>query len=287
MKRKFMEFQPSQPYKALRCSVYLGDILMTVFQLPNGSYCLSLSEVAAVIARHRGSLLQFLSSKSFKAMMSRDFALLQKLPKVPGELPIEGSAAPITPVSLEIATLYWSHWAAKGNSQAQVLMIALANHSLRELADDAFSVRRTHAERNQQLAEDLSPANIAQLQSFNQQLVQDSFETQTERELKLKIQLAELELGKEQLRHSRNSNCLSAKDMTRAGAMSWLATQWVQQTLGLETEEQAYEQMCRWGYSLDSGRWLRSKLTDDLFVLPWASFDTLTQFVTRLKSEQN
>jgi len=247
-----MEKIQTKTYKAKRCKIHIGDILLAVFQLPDGSYRLSLSEVAGVADKQARSIFEFLRSKYLKALLADESNL-----SISGKVAVEGSQGLITPIPIETALLYWNKWAQRGNAKALALVIALARRSLHDLADETFGEKRSQRERDLTLEEDISPQGVDRLQSMSQQLelAQTTIaETQTERELKLKIQLAELELEKEQLRHSRNSNCLCAKDMTKVGAVSWLATQWVQQTLGLETEEQAYEQMCRWGYSLESGR---------------------------------
>ena len=57
----------------------------------------------------------------------------------------------ISPISLELAGIYWYYQAKRGNKDAEALVIACLVDSLIRRADDAFGVVRTEAEYNDRL----------------------------------------------------------------------------------------------------------------------------------------
>lgn len=63
----------SETKKAQRRILNLASIELTVFQLPDGSYRLSQSEVAGVIGKPARSTFAFLHSSSVQALLVTDF----------------------------------------------------------------------------------------------------------------------------------------------------------------------------------------------------------------------
>ena len=275
-----MEFQL---YKAQRRTIQIGDIPLEVAMLPNGGYVFSQSEVAQVVEKSEIYIRRFLQSKRVKALPG----LHSKF----DTLPIEGSKKPIAPVSPELAALYWHKCAAEGNTKAQALVIALIKRSVYDLADEAFGVNRTLQERDRELAEDLSDQGVARIeamqQSLNHQMFSPQPETQTERELKLKIRLAEIELELEQQRHALDSDSFPAKDIDKIGVAPWKVIPWTQKALGWSDANETFQLLQELGYGFDSKHWFRVRVTGDLWVLPWATFDALTKAVKQFNSEQN
>ncbi len=96
--------------------IQLGQIPVTVYQLPNGNYCLSQTEVSGVLEKLESSLRSYKGSKRLESIPSSNFTF--------STFYIEGSKKPIAPVPLELAALYWQHWDAKGNLVARTLVNA-------------------------------------------------------------------------------------------------------------------------------------------------------------------
>ena len=124
-------------YKAERRTIYLGDIPLEVAMLPNGDYCLSQSQVAGAIDKAQYSIVQFFRSKYFKGISDNGLQVC----KIQEKLVLEGSNKPISPVSFDVAYLYWQKWAIAGNKKAQQLCLALGKHSLYDLADEEFNIK--------------------------------------------------------------------------------------------------------------------------------------------------
>lgn len=86
-------------------TVELGPLSLRVFQLPNGMYCLCLADVIAVESSS-SAIHNAVSSKIFKS------------PVLPESIHIEGTEKKFSPVSFEIAILYWQRRAMEENGDA-------------------------------------------------------------------------------------------------------------------------------------------------------------------------
>ncbi|MGK7949201.1 MAG: hypothetical protein AB4368_10465 [Xenococcaceae cyanobacterium] len=117
-------------YKAPYRTIYLGDISLEVFKLPNGEYCLSQIQVASVIDKAPESVIQFLDSEYFKVNGSSDCQLFNIC-----EVALENANKPIRPIPIKVACLYWQKWSELGNSKAERLVLALLKQGLRALSD--------------------------------------------------------------------------------------------------------------------------------------------------------
>lgn len=271
-----------QTHKAQRCTIQLGDISLEVAMLPNGEYVFSQSEVTRVVDKSEIYIRRFLQSKWVKALPT----LHSKF----DTLAIEGSRKPIAPVSPELAALYWHKCAAQGNQKAQALVVTLVKRSLYDLADAAFGIPRHHQERDRLLAEDLSDAGVTRIEAASQELAQQQLiagqlESLTERELKLKIQLAELELERDRLQHRQDSNTYPAREVAKIGVVPWKVTSWVQKTLGWSDANATNRLLRQLGYGLKSKHWFTIKIIGDLWVMPQSSFDSLVEVVEQFKSK--
>lgn len=273
-----------QTHKAQRSTIQLGDISLEVAMLPNGDYVFSQSEVTKVVDKLEVYIRRFLQSKWVKALPT----LHSKF----DTLPLEGSKKPIAPVSPELAALYWHKCAAEGNKKAQALVVTLVKCSVYDLADQAFGIPRHHQERDRLLAEDLSDAGVVRIEAASQSLAQQQMssgqpESLMERELKLKIQLAELELERDHLQHRRFSNTYPAKEIAKIGVAPWKVTFWVQRTLGWSDADATNRLLRQLGYGLKSKHWFTIKVIGNLWVMPHSSFDSLVEVVEKFKSRQS
>lgn len=149
-------------YKAECRSIQLGNIILSVYRMPDGDYSTSQVEVARVIKKVENSVIYFKRSQRARELWSSS---LQSQ-----SLPVKEFKKPIAPVPLEFAALYWQHWDAKGNMYARALVNALLKRSLRDLADEVFAEKTTAAERNAELKNDLSSVGVDRVIAMQAQL---------------------------------------------------------------------------------------------------------------------
>ena len=251
-------------YRAERRTIYLGDIPLEVAMLPNGDYCLSQTQVAEVIGKHRNSMLRFFTSKHFKAMFDNGFECYLSEEKVY----IEGSNKPINPISIDAACLYWQKWAVAGNKKAQQIGWALNKHSLYDLSDREFGIHRTDEARNQALREDLNSDPVDYLDSLEQEasnvLEFPSREASSEKELQLKIKLAELELQKiKSLEYAYDPS-----ELKKLGTFSPEVLIYLKDKLKLKNWSEAEKFLEKVNFGQDSGKWVKVKISGEIDMLP-------------------
>ncbi|PSB30097.1 hypothetical protein [Chlorogloea sp. CCALA 695] len=274
----------SQTYKAQRQVIQIGDISLEVAMLPDGSYVFSQTEVAAVVDKSESSIRSFRRSKHLKSLpgMESQFATLT----------IEGVNKPIAPVSLELAALYWHKCASVGNQKAQALTIALVKYSLYDFADEAFGIKRSKQERSDNLTDDLSSTGVARLEAMYQHLstptsTQQSLETSSERELQLKVRLAEIELEREKLQHENAVNGFPITDLSKVGVPPWRVISQVQKSLGWSDATATYKLIRQLGYGFSSAHWFSVRIKGGVSVMSWTSIDALSEAVEQFKSFPN
>ena len=279
-----MSEQDFKTSKAQRRTIHIGDTRMEVAMLPNGSYVFSQSEVTEVVDKPEISIRRFSGSKWLKSM-----------PELHSEfdtLSIEGSNRPIAPISPEVAALYWQKCAAQGNEKAQALVIALVKRSLYDIADEAFGFQRSSQERHRLLREDLSKDGKARIEATRQSLERQTFtepETWSERELKLKIRLREIDLEVERLRNKTDRYCL-LPDKTGAntipGITSDAVLEDVKRILKTKDNEEVIEYIYRMGFSPKSGVWSSVKVESWLFGMPKTKYNKLMHLLRSKRAEQ-
>ena len=270
-------------YRAERRTIYLGDIPLEIAMLPNGDYCLSQTQVAAAIDKSRDSMLYFYRSKYFKAISDNGFDCWSFSEKVM----LEGSNKPISPVSIDVACLYWQKWAVAGNKKAQQLGWALGKHSLYDLADQAFKVKRTGEEKNQAMIENIYSDPNAYLSDFEQNpdnvLDFPLKETRNNRELELKLELAKLELEKiNSLQQSYDP-----KEIRKLGAFKPEVLIDIKDQLKLKTTEEAKRFLEEAGFGKDSGKWVDIKVSGVMSVLSWNRVKELRKICSKTLAKQN
>jgi hypothetical protein len=76
--------------------IYLGDIPIEVFYLPDGQYVLNKSDTASQYISH------FLTGKSPQALLYKDLTFYK--------YPVESERTSINAVPIEVATAFWRYW---------------------------------------------------------------------------------------------------------------------------------------------------------------------------------
>lgn len=273
-------------YKAERRTIHLGDIPLEVAMLPNGDYCLSQTQVAKAIDKAPRSIFEFIRSKYFKVNWSKACELLNFPPIVA----LEGVNKPIKPIPVKVACLYWQKWAVAGNEKAQQLSLALVKHSIYELSDREFGIHRTDQARNQALKEDLHEDKINYLESLEEYkdfLQVNPPETDAERELKLKIELARLELEKEKIQHSLGESSYQPGEIKKLGSYKPEVLIYLKDRLKLNSWSEAERFMEKHNFGRESGEWIPIKISGEILILPWASVRRLQGICTQFKARQN
>lgn len=135
----------SEAYKAKEATIVLGSVLVKVFQIPNGEYRLSQTQVTEAIGKRNRSIIEFLAGKSSEA-------LPHKASELSESLPVEGANKPITPIPISLATAYWRYWDKKGNAQATAIIDGCVQEAIERRADAAFGVHRSEEDYNQRFS---------------------------------------------------------------------------------------------------------------------------------------
>jgi hypothetical protein len=138
----------SQGTKAVQVTIFLGNIPLDVYQLPDQSYKLYTESVTGAIDKQGQDLLNFLRGKSLQALPFKDYNLVHA-PKVE----VEGQGGFIKPIPVSLATSYWLYQAFKGNLKAQAIAQACMIESIERRADIAFNLKRTEEEYNKRFEE--------------------------------------------------------------------------------------------------------------------------------------
>lgn len=120
---------------AKKTVINYGSELLEVFQLPDTSYELSMTQVTEAIDKPNRSFIEFLAGKSMEALPYKDYKFSDRL--------TEGAGRPIKGVPIKIACAYWVYWCAKDNIKARALLAAGAEHVIVQLADKAFGINHS------------------------------------------------------------------------------------------------------------------------------------------------
>ncbi|MBD2261092.1 hypothetical protein [Pseudanabaena sp. FACHB-2040] len=134
--------------RAQRALVSIGSLEVEGFQMPDGSYRMSITSAAAAVGTSQQNATNFFRSKAFKALWGRGFT--------PQEIvPIDASRTRINALPLEVAWEFWLYQCFRSNKQAYSLLRALGSETLERRFDAAFGVQRSEAEYNDLLAQRL------------------------------------------------------------------------------------------------------------------------------------
>ena len=100
-----------KPTKAKKATFNLGSLVLDGYQLPDGSYRMSQTQVSAVLNKTHKSVGEFLEGKSPQALPYKGSMPQQKLK-------VEGVQNYVLGITLEIAKAYWLYWALNGDTRA-------------------------------------------------------------------------------------------------------------------------------------------------------------------------
>lgn len=129
--------------KAVRATITLGDIDLDVYQLPNGKYFLSLTQIAETLSVKHSRLAQFRELDLAQTLYPQGFA-------DDGFVRIDGTTKNVKIISLDDVSKYWTIAAFQNkNLQAIALLAASQTEALERRADTAFNIIRSEEERNQ------------------------------------------------------------------------------------------------------------------------------------------
>lgn len=129
--------------KAIRTTIKLGDIDLDVFQLPNGEYRMSLSQVAQALDFDPRKGSSFLALEVVKSLTTYT---LQG-----SSFKSENTNQQIKSLTLDAASTLFVYYATKGNKKAEALSFACVAEALERRADTAFGIQRTEQERDEKL----------------------------------------------------------------------------------------------------------------------------------------
>ncbi len=102
----------TDPTKATRATVRIGNIEIDGFQLPNGSYRMSQTQAADCIGDDPVYARNFLTSKTFKALQDRDYT--PETFEVNPENQVRGQTR-IRGWELDIVYAFWVYRCFRGN----------------------------------------------------------------------------------------------------------------------------------------------------------------------------
>ena len=138
----------SDPTKAIRATIQIGDLAVDGFMLPDGSYRMSQTQTAETVGRSEDISRRFLRSRAIKALLGGSYT--------PDVLEAEGTEGRrgnprFNALPLDVVSAFWLYECSKGNKQALALCMALMTETLTRRFDTAFGVSRSEDEYNQLL----------------------------------------------------------------------------------------------------------------------------------------
>jgi hypothetical protein len=128
--------------KAKRASIQIAGIEIEVFQIPNGDYVMSQTQVASSVGVSSSCIFSFLHSNAVKALPDNgsEFSVIA----------VEGSNKPVNIVPIEVTSGFWLSQVFKGNVKAQALVSACMQEALQRRCDNVFGVAKTEHQYEQQ-----------------------------------------------------------------------------------------------------------------------------------------
>jgi hypothetical protein len=139
-----------QSIKYCKAMIKIGAIELECFQMPDGSYRFSQTQVLESIgaAKNWIAVVTKRGDESLKWLHSNGFQGVTESIKVP----CSNGYATAKTLSLEDAVIVWGYHNSIGNVKAKALILACAMEALERRADAAFGRDRSEAERNDRLA---------------------------------------------------------------------------------------------------------------------------------------
>jgi hypothetical protein len=134
--------------KAARAEIRIGHLIVDGFQLPDGSYRMSLSQAAEAIGLSARNAFDFLQSKAFKSLTGDGYTV--------SIVEIEASQTRFRALPLEAVSVYWAWQSFRGNKTALALTVSLTTESLERRFDSAFGISVSELDYQQRLADRVS-----------------------------------------------------------------------------------------------------------------------------------
>ncbi|NEQ98832.1 MAG: hypothetical protein F6K30_19280 [Cyanothece sp. SIO2G6] len=136
---------------ATRTQIAIGSLVVDGFMLPDGSYRMSLSQVAESVGLAPRNAFDFLRSKAIKGLLGEGYTDSVSSVEIESSDQSRGQSR-ISALPLEVVTAYWVWQTFRGNKKAIALVMALATETLERRFDAAFGVELPESQRNERLA---------------------------------------------------------------------------------------------------------------------------------------
>ena len=120
----------SEVIRAEKVEILLGNIEISVYQIPNGEYRLSQIQIAEIVNAGETSFRDFLRSKSPEALPYKGSRFVK--------IQIDNNNVQPKAIPIKITAAYWTKESIKGNEKASRLLGACAVESIERRADKAF-----------------------------------------------------------------------------------------------------------------------------------------------------
>lgn len=135
---------------AVRAEIKLGNLKLWVFQLPDGEYRLSKTQILEVIEENTNwlSRLPKNSKKALEAMKNNGFTGYQ----IQVSVKLERGVTRAQTLSVSDAMTVWFHFAKDYNPMALDLLFNCGIETVERRADKAFGVKRSEEEYNERFA---------------------------------------------------------------------------------------------------------------------------------------
>ncbi|QSJ20091.1 hypothetical protein JYQ62_16085 [Nostoc sp. UHCC 0702] len=116
--------------KAKRAVISIAGIEVEVFQMPNGEYAMSQTQVAQAINMVESGFRRFLQSKEAKVLLGNDLGFVA--------ISIAGTGRAINAVPINIVSLFWNYQSHNGSDKAFALVNACVIEALERRYDNAW-----------------------------------------------------------------------------------------------------------------------------------------------------
>ena len=151
----------AQNDKAQRATVQIGPLAVDGFQMPDGSYRMSITSAATAVDTSQQNATNFLRSKALKALQSSGYT-----PQSSEQIEVDATGqgrgqTRITALPLDVVFAFWLYQCSRGNKQAYNLLAALGLETLERRFDTAFGIERSESDRNAILTQRLQQTESA------------------------------------------------------------------------------------------------------------------------------
>lgn len=138
--------------KAKPGEVMIGSEVVEGFQMPDGSYQMSITSAASAVNLKVQNASDFLRSKAAKRLLGKGYTPQKNQIEVEPNEQIRGQTR-ITALPLRVVSKYWLWQATRGNQNAVALVSALLEEGIERRFDAAFGVERSEEDRQARLTE--------------------------------------------------------------------------------------------------------------------------------------